>query len=351
MSQPSEPLRLRGFALVVVLSVMFGVWAGGDLGGRSVVRYFDDLATVAAALAAAVLCARAARSHADGVRPFWWLMAAACGAWTLGEGVWGWYDLVRGSVPESSWADVGYLAALPLGAAALLVHPALHGRTVGRVRSLVDGLVLATAVLFVGWLAVLEPLRRSVDLTSRDGLVTISYPIGDVVIVFLVILVMRGITSRDRADLWCLLAGLLMITCSDAGYTYLSSVRDYASGGLIDTGWFAGYLAIGLGAALRSRSFAVQPGRTSSALTPAALVAPFLPMLAALSLLAIRLESGHPLDRVSLTVAFMLVGLVLVRQALLLIDILTSPSDPGAATGFKRLAPALGRAFASRRSA
>jgi diguanylate cyclase len=311
-------------ALAAGLTAAFAAWIGSGLGGETVVLWFDDLATVAAALLATVFCGLAAAKQAGRLRLFWLLLAAACGAWTLGEALWAVYDLAGEGAPMPSWADVAYLAALPPTAAALLVHPAVHGRAVGRTRSLVDGLVLAAAVFFVAWIAILEPLGRSTDFASLGDLVTIAYPLSDVVIVFLVVLVIRGTSSTDRLDLWCLLAGLLLITFSDALYSYLTEVEDYASGSIIDTGWFAGYLAITLGAYTTGAHVAVERRRASEPqLSAAAMVTPLLAVLAALSLLTTKLQLGHSLDRATLTIAFVLVGLVLVRQALLVLDALS----------------------------
>jgi hypothetical protein len=309
-------------------TIVFGAWTSTDLGGATTARTVDDLATVAAALVAAVLCAGARLRNEGRLRLFWSLLAAGCGAWALGESLWAAYDLVDGTVPVTSWADVAYLAALPPVVAALIVHPAVRGRTIGKTRAFIDSLILAASFFFAVWTLVLEPLRRSIDVTSLGGLVTIAYPLGDVVILFLVVLVIRGTTGRERLDLWCLLAGLTLITFSDASYTYLTQVRSFSSGSVIDTGWFAGYLAIGVGAFCARPRAAGEP-RTlpSSSLTPAAIVTPFVAMLGALSLAAIRLGSGHTLDHVALTVAFVLVGLVLARQGLLLIDLLAPAGE------------------------
>jgi hypothetical protein len=325
----SATRSFRALCVVSALSAVFGAWVAAGLGGETTTRAFDDLATIAAVVVAAALCARAARRHVGRLRLHWWLLTAGCGAWALGEVLWACYDLVSGTVPETSWADVAYLAALPPVAAALLVHPALRRRAIGTTRALVDGLVLAASLLFAAWSLVLEPLQRSADLTNLAGLVTAAYPVGDVVIIFLVVVVIRGTTSSARFDLWWLLVGLLMIAFSDAVYSYLTQVRSFSTGGIVDTGWFAGYLAIAVGAwCARSPAVVQSRQRPSRALTPAAIVVPFLPMLAALLLVAARLESGQRLDHLSLTLAFVLVGLVLLRQILLLVDLLVPAGEP-----------------------
>ena len=270
------------------------------MGGVTPVRYADDGATAAAAFVATAFCARAALRQAGRARVSWWLFAGACAAWTLGECLWGGYDVVQGSVPVPSWADVGYLAATPLAAAALLVHPAMRGRTIGKARSALDALVIAVALFLVSWTFVLEPLWSRADMSTVGGGVTAAYPIGDVVLVFLIVLVIRGTVGTDRSELWLLLGGLLALTLSDSTFGYLTEVRHFATGNVVDTGWFAGYLAIAVAAHLsRSAAGSDQP-IDARALSSAAIVAPFLPLFAALSLTAIRIELGHRLDRVSL---------------------------------------------------
>jgi diguanylate cyclase len=341
---------VQAFCVFAALTAGFAVWTSVGLGGEQATLYADDIATVAAAVLATAICVRAARGHEGRLRLFWGLLAGASGAWALGEVIWALYDLVLDDVPAASWADAAYLAALPLTAAALLVHPALRGRASGKYRSLVDGLVLAAALFFLGWTLVLAPVQQETNLTSLGGLVTLAYPLADVIIIFLVVLVIRGTTGGDRRDLWCLLAGLLLIASSDAIYSYLTNVKNYSSGNIIDTGWFAGYLAIALGAfCARSQLASERPVESSRYLTPAAIVTPFLPMLAALCFTAIRIELGHELDRVTFVVAFVLVGLVLVRQVLLLVDLFTQRAEVEGNIG-DRLVAALGEAVADQRN-
>jgi hypothetical protein len=324
------PAFVRVCGAVVVTSGVFALWVTFGLGGDQVSLYFNDLSTLAAALAATVLCARAAVVTGARMRLFWSLVAGACGAWALGEALWAVYDLGGGEVPVPSWADAAYLSALPLIAAALLLHPARRGRAIGKTRSLVDGLVIAVSLFFLAWVVVLEPLHKTIEPTSLAGIVTLAYPLGDIVIVFLVVLVMRSTTTSDRRDLWCLLAGLLLITFADATYSYLTSVGTYATGDLIDTGWYAGYLALGLGAFATRPQVEDEPVVEGPAtLTPAALLTPFVAMLAALAVATVKLQLGASLDGVTIAAAFGLVGLVLLRQALLILDLFSSRRADG----------------------
>ena len=310
----------RGWMAAALTLPLFAVWLG--IGGPGV-RYVDDLATAAVALAATVACARAARRHTGRLGLFWTLFAAATAAWALGELLWARYDLAlpNGAASVVSWADVGYLGALPLAAAALLVHPALRGRAIGTSRAVLDALILTSAVFVLSWALLLGPLWQRTDVTTLAGLVTLAYPVGDVVVLLLIVLVIRGTTNSDRLDLWLLLAGVVAITFSDALYGYLTEVKAYSTGNLIDIGWFAGYLAIAGGAWAARRSEVAEPAPATGTLSSAALVVPFVPMLAALGFAAVRIQFGHPLDRPAIVATTVLVVLVLLRQALLASDL------------------------------
>jgi hypothetical protein len=340
-----ERAGLRASTWAAILLAAFVAAIGSGLGGETAVRYLDDLATASAALVAMVLCGQAAGRHGGRLRLSWGLLAVALGLWSLGELIWAYYDLLlREPVPVPSWADVGYLGAIPFAAAGLLAQPALRARAAGKTRSVLDGLVIGAALFFVSWTALLGPLWRSTDLTTVGGLVALAYPLGDVVVLLLVVLVIRGTTSRDRFDLWCLLVGLLAMTLADGVYGYLTEVAGYSSGNLIDAGWFGAYLAIGVGAYSSRPGRATEPAPGTVRLTGAALVTPFLPAFAALGLAAARMELGHRPDRVAWTTAVLLVAVVLGRQLLLLLD-LRSP-DPAADLA-DRLVAALGSPAAS----
>ncbi len=312
----------------MLLTGACGLWIGLRVGGTRVTLWVDDLATPLAALAACVLCFRARAPHSGRMRLFWTLLGCAMAAWTLAEVIWGYYALILDvEVPVPSWADVGYLSAIPLAVAALVVHPATRGSGTHKARSVFDGLVLATALMFLSWTLVLGPLWRTTDLSTWAGIVTLAYPFGDVVIVFFIVLAIRGMTGTDRLSLWCLLGALLVMALSDSTFAYLTAVTNYSSPGLIDTGWIAAYLGIAL-AAFGSRA---GPSVTSAAKDArpslASLIAPLLPVLLALAVAAVEIRLGHHLDRAAWLMAFALIALVLVRQGLMVLELLAPSRD------------------------
>jgi hypothetical protein len=317
---------LRAVAVVVLVTVLCGIWIGLRLGGTRVTLWVDDLATPLAALTACVLCFRARAAHRGRLRLFWSLLGCAMASWTLAELIWGYYALIlEVEVPVPSWADVGYLSAIPLAVAALVAHPAMRGSGKRKTRSVFDGLVIATALMFLSWTLVLGPLWRTADLGTWTGIVTLAYPFGDVVIVFFIVLAIRGMTGTDRLSLWCLLGALLVMALSDSTFAYLTAVTNYSSPGLIDTGWIAAYLGIALAAFGSRPALNVAPAAEKSRPSLPSLIAPLLPVLIALAVAAVQIRLGHHLDRAAWLMAFSLIALVLVRQGLMVLELL-SPS-------------------------
>jgi len=337
---------LGAVGIVVLATGVAGVWIGLGIGGTRVTLWVDDGLTPLAALAACVLCFHARAGHTGRMRLFWTLLGLATASWTLAEVIWGYYALILDrEVPVPSWADVGYLSAIPLAIAALVVHPATRGSGTRKARSVFDGLVIATALMFLSWTLVLGPVWRSADLSTWTGVVTLAYPFGDVVIVFFIVLAIRGMTGGDRLSLWCLLGALLVMALSDSTFAYLTDVTTYTSPGLIDTGWIAAYLGIALAAFSSRPSGAVEPAAAEdSRPSLVSLISPLLPVLLALTVAAVQIRLGHHLDRAAWLMAFGLIALVLVRQGLMVIELLAPSRDANAGLMQRLTQAALGGA-------
>jgi hypothetical protein len=316
---------------VTVATGLFAAWIGLRIGGDRVTLWVDDVATPLAALIACVLCLRARARHSGRMRLFWSLLGCATASWTLAEVIWGYYALILDmEVPTPSWADLGYLSAIPLTVAALVVHPASRGSGTRKARSVFDGLVIATALLFLSWTLVLGPLWRSANLSTWAGIVTLAYPFGDVVIVFFIVLAIRGMTGGNRLSLWCLLAALLAMALSDSTFTYLTEVAKYTGGDVIDTGWIVAYLGIALAAFSSQADGAMVPRAERSRPSLASLISPLLPVLLALTVAAVEIRLGQHLDRAAWLMAFGLIALVLARQGLMVLELLAPSRDANA---------------------
>jgi hypothetical protein len=332
---PSQGHRhfLRALGTAVAAVAAFSAWIGTGAGGETTILWVSGAGMVLAAMAGALTSARAARRDPR-LRTFWGLLAAASAAWMVGEATWSFYDLVlKEPVPLPSWADAGYLVGTVLAAAALLSHPALRGNDSRRLRSVLDGLVVGTALLFLSWTLVLGPLERVTDENTVGGVVSLAYPFGDAVILWFALLVIKRMPRGDRLALGCLLAGLVCILLSDSAYAYVAGVQGYSTGNLLDAGWFMGYAGIALGGwSARASAPAPEPeARAKPAFAP--VIVAFAPILAALTVISVQAQLGTRPDRIAALAAVALVALVLVRQALLVVDLMKSGRAAGVSVG------------------
>ena len=193
-----------GWSGLLAVGVVVAAWLAALLlwrGEPALVVSDVGLAVVAALAAAAYL--RAMRRWSARYRPYARLMAAACGSWAIGEIIWAYLELFRNDeVPFPSLADVGFLGLVPFAIAALLTIPTPDA-AVRPGPMVLDGLIIAASVLVVAWSLVLDSVVRNPADTSLGQVIRLAYPVGDVVIVTLALLLpsrlVARISSRGRS--------------------------------------------------------------------------------------------------------------------------------------------------------
>src|SRR5579864_5894652 len=101
-----------GIAFLLVLAFAASIQA--RLGGLRRTTAIDDIGEAVASALAVAACIAAALRNRRRTRLAWVLLAASALAWTAGEGIWSFIEVIRGQqVPFPSWPDVGYLLAVP----------------------------------------------------------------------------------------------------------------------------------------------------------------------------------------------------------------------------------------------
>ncbi|TMC11796.1 MAG: PAS domain S-box protein [Chloroflexi bacterium] len=283
------------------------------LGGEKLITWMDDIGEAVGAAVAALACAVAACRTQGRVRSAWALIGASALSWAAGETAWSVYEVGMGiNVPFPSAADIGFLAAIPFGVAGLLVFAGSVATRAERARLLSDGLLIAFSLLFVSWELVLKPIFDDSSLSAAARVISLAYPIGDV-LMFAIVVTMLSRARENRAALVLVGAGVACLCVSDTAFTYLTAAGTY-NGSQLDTGWLAGYLLIGLGS-LRARSQVVSaPG--AQPVGVARMLVPYFAFGIAIALGTVMLLSGRGLDRVAFAIAIFIASFGLVSQFL-----------------------------------
>ena len=251
---------LAAVLICLALTTAFGLWVSFRFEGVRLTEWIDDLGEAVAALTAAIVCLVAAWRHAGRFRAAWALIGASALTWFCGEVVWCYYELgLSQQVPFPSAADAGFLGAVPLAIAGVLLftgtqspHPGTsqkRGRAITAITlaTVLDGAIIAGSLIAISWVTVLEPIFMARGDTLFSTLLSLAYPISDIVILTMLLLLLSSRQKApDRVRLLLLSAGLLANLLADSGFAYLTATKGYGPAQPIDTGWVAGYLLIAL---------------------------------------------------------------------------------------------------------
>ncbi|MGA5304955.1 putative bifunctional diguanylate cyclase/phosphodiesterase [Nucisporomicrobium flavum] len=287
-SEPPAPPGLRGWArLCVAVAVVvtgFAVVLGTGVGGAGAAKAISNLGLCAAAISAAVACLVRSATFRGRTRAGWALVGLGVLSWGLGQAYAVWLDTFTGSVPLPSPADIGYLGMVVLTPAGLLILPAATQTLANRARSVLDGLMVAASLMLMAWIFVVEALIEAGGDSALALSVSLAYPLGDVVIVTIVVylLAMQRRRGRTAAHFALVGAGIVAFAISDIGYAYLNLVGAYASGGVTDIGWFAGFSLILLAATRPLGSRPDAAAESGAGTEPFGVLLPYVAVLAAL---------------------------------------------------------------------
>ncbi|MEA2243479.1 MAG: hypothetical protein QOD24_3035, partial [Solirubrobacteraceae bacterium] len=240
---------------------------------------FQKFASCAVFFGAAALCVVMGRASRD-ERSAWWLLALAMALWGAGSV---YYSLVLWNVdqvPSPSPADAFWLIFYLPACAALYKLLANRAKSLGRGIWL-DALVGGLGVGGAGAVLVLQKVLDHSVGASAATVTNLAYPIGDLGL--LALIVAAGTAMGWKASgVWRWIGPAFVIfAVSDSIYLVQVAEDTYATGGLLDLGWPAAALLVGVAAWRR------EPLVRPSVRTPTTIVVPAVFGFAALGLLVV----------------------------------------------------------------
>lgn len=217
-----------------------------------------DLAPVLIGLAATVAAVSLRRI------PEWRRLAIAFACWWLGDVIWFVYEVILRQEPFPSLADAGYLAFYPCAAWALLSFPSDTRRRSDWLKFGLDALTVLLCAAMGIWYLVVGPTVHDQPSSGLALALNVAYPIGDLLLLFGVIVnLMRGTTAHDLAKR-ILVAGVASLVIADVSFAHLSLAGEYA-GGVPDAFWATAWCLFFLAAKAASRAAAADHAAASGA--------------------------------------------------------------------------------------
>ena len=299
-------------SIATVTAIGLAAWLIGGWGGQSTVRVVDVVGLLGFALFSAICAVLAARSAQGRQRIAWICLTIGLVGWVAGDALSGYYELVlEREIPFPSLADAGYLM-FPVGAClALVLFPTGYSRQ-SRARLVLDGLIITCAFFEVSWLLVLQDVYEAGGETALALAVSLAYPVSDIVVVTVALLVLGRAQTRHRVTLSLLLIGNVLNALSDSAYVFVAANEAHVSVNLIDVGWVAALLALG-GAALVSRQAPHADDHSAEVPSQASLWLPYPPLALAVLVCLLTFMPSPGLGPILVT-SVLLVFLVLARQ-------------------------------------
>ncbi|MCU1455793.1 MAG: diguanylate cyclase/phosphodiesterase with sensor(s) [Acidimicrobiales bacterium] len=241
-------LRVAGALMVVLIATYVSLDLLHPFSPRAT-KAFVDLGQVMAPLLAAGACWLARKRCLARERWTWLLLGSSALSWAIGQAVWTYYEVVaHRDTPFPSWADAGYLGAVPLAVAAMMALPSTPNGVTSRARVVADGFTVAAALFFISWAVVLGPTYTDSTEGTWKLLLSLAYPGGDVVILTLAVITITRAEVGRRLSLVLVCLSLACLAMADSSFVLSNLRSSVPAEKLSDAGWFAGYAVLALSA-------------------------------------------------------------------------------------------------------
>ncbi|MEK8069928.1 MULTISPECIES: bifunctional diguanylate cyclase/phosphodiesterase [unclassified Rhodococcus (in: high G+C Gram-positive bacteria)] len=235
----------------------------------------------ASAVAATVI---GTRMHRPRNRTAWLAIAAGTGLWVIGDIVYEWIHITRGSVPDPSLADAVYLVGYPVYGFGLFLL-ARHKWRASERGHVANSAIIMVAFGLLTWVFAVQPSLGDGGSSGIAGLVDVAYPAMDI---FLLGLLAHFVGSRQwRALSYRLLtAAVLLLVITDTVNNFSMVTESSSERSLFDVGWTISYVLIGVAALHPSMRRITNPNIESDAHLMASFTTPTVVVLTAATLTA-----------------------------------------------------------------
>ena len=222
--------------------------------------------------------------------------------------------LTGAEVPFPSLGDAAYVLVYPALMLGLLIL--VRRRNPERDRAgAIDSLIITLGLALVSWIALIQPSLHDDELSTVAKLVSIAYPVGDILLLAAAIRLTVDSGTR-RPAFYLLVASIVALLATDFAYGLVTLDGAYDGQVWLDVGWLTFYLLWGAAAlhpsmadlerAAPDRDVRLTPLRLVT-LTCASLIAPIMALLQVI-------DAGD--DRLVVNVAaIILFALVVARMA------------------------------------
>jgi two-component system, cell cycle response regulator len=238
---------LQAFGALTGLGLLaFTANTAFGLGSPGLDNFFEDYVYCGLIVAAGAICITRGVAFRE-ERAAWLVMGAGLLAWAAGEVTWTTLIADDPDPPYPSIADVLYLSFYPASYTALLLLA--RSRTDSFRSSLwLDGAIAGLTVAALIATLAFQPIVDATSGGAAEIAVNIAYPVGDLLLLGLVVAVF-GLNGWRPDPVWLVLGGGLALTAvADGLYLVQSATDTYVEGTLLDVAWPVSALLVAMAA-------------------------------------------------------------------------------------------------------
>ena len=215
-------------------------------GGDEFVEAVNDIVLVIAYFGAFLMILRTSRhsEHSTRARRAWLLIAFSYLGGTIGNALWGYFEIITKTQPFPSWADPFYLSYyIFMFWGLMMLAPEFQNRSERAKLTLDAGIVTLGGGMLI-WYFILEPIAKAGTENNLLTALSLAYPVCDVVVLFAAMfLLLRRSSSINIGALNYLLTGILLFFFADLLFGYQNLNGTYQSGTVADSLYGLGSLA------------------------------------------------------------------------------------------------------------
>jgi signal transduction histidine kinase/DNA-binding response OmpR family regulator len=329
-----EHSKLLGYSLIAAITIYVAYLFIGYLlrdNPNAIIFFTDWIAIPINVLITFCMfyAARLSLSVSRKVSLAWFMMALGELCFTLGNAFWAYIETVQNLDPLASLADIPNLMIYLFFVIGLLLLPSALRSRRDRIKMAMDtSIIIITSALFFWPLVIVPTLDQNITADGLAIALSLAYPILDLILLFFVThLLFRKMDLPGHKALMLLVIGFCIFIATDTAFLRQSLDGTYLAGGIVDSGYIAVYLFMGLAAiaqieAVKSGAFDSDRHyevRYNQNAWPSYL--PYLCVVAAFVMLIWSHDHEIALSFTVLSASVgIIVGLVIVRQILVLKD-------------------------------
>lgn len=242
---PDGRTRVVPQLVLALLCAGYAVGSAIGWGSRNIALFMGDFGLSTAAGAASLSCFLHARSRRSRFRPAWLLFSLSSLMAALGNGVWGWYEVVlERPVPSPSCADLFFLCFAPPAIVGLLVLAKRPVTKAGWVCLALDAWLIGGSLLTLSWSLALAQAAKFDGPSVAHTALSLAYPLLDIALISMVVALHFRRSAVTRSAVNTAIGALALTVMCDALFTSPLLHSSYHSGQLLDAGWFSGSLLL-----------------------------------------------------------------------------------------------------------